>query len=131
MQTRKTISSCWRIEAVKPEPRNITMKFHVSEREKEMIRKRMELSGIINQSAFLRKQAIDGYIILLEAPDLLEFVKAAHQYCDLLNNIARRVNETNRFYDSDMEEIRTMSKKLLKRTQDVFNKLLDIQRASG
>ena len=116
---------------MKPEPRNITMKFHVSEREKEMIRKRMELSGIINQSAFLRKQAIDGYIILLEAPDLLEFVKAAHQYCDLLNNIARRVNETNRFYDSDMEEIRAMSKKLLKRMQDVFNKLLDIQRASG
>ena len=112
---------------MKAEPRNITMKFYVSERERDLIQQRMKLIGIINQSAFLRKQAIDGYIIWLETPELIDLVKVSRHYCDLLNNIARRVNETSRFYDADMEEIRAMSKDIGDRTQDIFMKLLALE----
>ena len=112
---------------MKAEPRNITMKFYVSERERDLIQQRMKLIGIINQSAFLRKQAIDGYIIRLETPELIDLVKVSRHYCDLLNNIARRVNETSRFYDADMEEIRAMSKDIQDRTQDIFMKLLALE----
>lgn len=112
---------------MKAEPRNITMKFYVSERECDLILQRMKLIGIINQSAFLRKQAIDGYIIRLETPELIDLVRVSRHYCDLLNGIARRVNETSRFYDADMEEIRAMSKDIGDRTQDIFMKLLALE----
>ena len=112
---------------MKAEPRNITMKFYVSERERDLIQQRMKLIGIINQSAFLRKQAIDGYIIRLETPELIDLVRVSRRYCDLLNGIARRVNETSRFYDADMEEIRAMSKDIGDRTQDIFMKLLALE----
>ena len=112
---------------MKAEPRNITMKFYVSERERDLIQQRMKLIGIINQSAFLRKQAIDGYIIRLETPELIDLVRVSRHYCDLLNNIARPVNETSRFYDADMEEIRAMSKDIQDRTQDIFMKLLNLE----
>ena len=112
---------------MKAEPRNITMKFYVSERERDLIQQRMKLIGIINQSAFLRKQAIDGYIIRLETPELIDLVKVSRHYCDLLNGIARRVNGTSRFYDADMEEIRAMSKDIRDRTQDIFLKLLNLE----
>lgn len=112
---------------MKAEPRNITMKFYVSERERNLIQQRMKLIGIINQSAFLRKQAIDGYIIRLETPELIDLVRVSRHYCDLLNSIARRVNETSRFYDADMEEIRVMSKDIGDRTQDIFMKLLALE----
>lgn len=116
-----------RIDRMKAEPRNITMKFYVSERERDLIQQRMKLIGIINQSAFLRKQAIDGYIIRLETPELIDLVRVSRHYCDLLNSIARRVNETSRFYDADMKEIRAMSKDIQDRTQDIFMKLLNLE----
>ena len=112
---------------MKAEPRNITMKFYVSERERDLIQQRMKLIGIINQSAFLRKQAIDGYIIRLETPELIDLVRVSRHYCDLLNSIARRVNETSRFYDADMKEIRAMSKDIGDRTQDIFMKFLALE----
>lgn len=112
---------------MKAEPRNITMKFYVSERERDLIQQRMKLIGIIKQSAFLRKQAIDGYIIRLETLELIDLVRFSRRYCDLLNGIARRVNKTSRFYDADMEEIRAMSKDIQDRSQDIFMKLLNLE----
>lgn len=112
---------------MKNEQRNITMKFYVSPQEKELIRKRMELAGVINQSAFLRKQAIDGYIIRLETPELIDFVSISRRYCNLLNQITRRVNATGHLYESDLEEIRAMSKSIQNNTQNIFAKFLELK----
>ena len=112
---------------MKTEQRNITMKFYVSPQEKELIRKRMKLAGVINQSAFLRKQAIDGYIIRLETPELIDFVSISRRYCDLLNQITRRVNATGHLYESDLEEIRAMSKSIQNNTQNIFAKFLELK----
>ncbi len=58
------------------------------------IRKRMKQLGTDNMSAFLRKMAIDGYIVKLELPELKEMITLLHRSSSNLNQIAKRVNGT-------------------------------------
>lgn len=44
--------------------RPIQVKFFVDEKELELIKQKMALFGTENMSAYLRKMAIDGYIII-------------------------------------------------------------------
>ena len=52
--------------------RNIAMTFRVTEKEREMIRKRQKQSGIINMRAYLLKMAIDGRVISFELESVHE-----------------------------------------------------------
>ena len=54
--------------------RNVPLLFWVSEQEKEMIDAKMEQLGTGNLSAYLRKMAIDGYVVKLDLPELKELV---------------------------------------------------------
>ena len=46
--------------------------FKVSEKERDLIEQKMALAGVCNMSGFLRKMAIDGYVVNLEIPELTE-----------------------------------------------------------
>ena len=86
--------------------RTIPMLFYVSEQEKEMIQAKMVQYGTKNLSAYLRKIAIDGYVVNLELPELREMVSLLRRSSNNLNQLTRRVHETGRFYDADLEELR-------------------------
>ena len=86
--------------------RTIPMLFYVSEQEKEMIQAKMVQYGTKNLSAYLRKIAIDGYVVNLELPELGEMVSLLRRSSNNLNQLTRRVHETGRFYDADLEELR-------------------------
>lgn len=43
--------------------KNIPIQFYVTPEEKKAIDERMDLLGIENMSAFMRKMALDGYIL--------------------------------------------------------------------
>ncbi len=85
--------------------RRITMSFRVTPEEKEMIEQKMAQFGTQNREAYLRKMAIDGYVINLDLPELQEIVSLLRRSGNNINQIARRVNETGRIYDTDMEFI--------------------------
>lgn len=57
--------------------RPIQVKFRVTPDERELIDKRMKQVGSLNMAAYLRKMAIDGYVVKLELPELREMVSAA------------------------------------------------------
>ena len=48
------------------ERRNVRVHMLLSEQEANIIRERMAELGIVNQSAYFRKMAIDGYIVFLD-----------------------------------------------------------------
>ena len=54
--------------------RNIQLNFRVSENEKEHIGKKMEIAGVINREAYLRKMAMDGCILKLDLLELKEII---------------------------------------------------------
>lgn len=85
--------------------RNIQIIFWVSEKEQQQIREKMAQVGTDNLSAYLRKMAIDGYILKLDLPELREMISLLRRSGNNLNQIARRLNETGRFYAADMEDM--------------------------
>ena len=63
--------------------------------------------GIVTiKAAYLRKMAVDGYAVNLELPELRELVSLLRRTSNNLNQLTRRVHETGRFYDADLEELR-------------------------
>ena len=56
--------------------RNIQMKFWVTEEEKRLIDEKMNQLPTKRYGAYLRKMAIDGYIIQVDTTDIKETTKA-------------------------------------------------------
>ena len=52
--------------------RDIQLKFRVTPQEREMIETKMAQFGTTNMAAYLRKMAIDGYVVKLDLPELRE-----------------------------------------------------------
>ena len=107
--------------------RTIPMLFYVSEQEKEMIQTKMEQYGTKNLSAYLRKIAIDGYVVNLELPELSEMVSLLRRSSNNLNQLTRRVHETSRFYDADLEDLRRDYDGLWAAAQKILSSLAKIQ----
>ena len=72
--------------------RNIQMKFWVTEEEKRLIDEKMSQLPTKRYGAYLRKMAIDGYIIQVDTTDIREMTKALGSIGRNINQIAKRVN---------------------------------------
>ena len=101
--------------------REVQLKFRVTTEERQIIERKMALLGTSNMAAYLRKMAIDGYIINLEVPELRDLISLLRRSSNNLNQLTKRVHETGRFYDADLEDLRQnfdrlwdMADKLLK-----------------
>lgn len=79
---------------------------YVSEQEEKMIRDRMDETGIVSVSAFLRRMAIDGYIIHVDMSDIRSLTKLLGICSKNLNQYVRRANETGSIYETDIEDLR-------------------------
>ena len=92
--------------------RPIRVKTYLTEKELQKIHKRMAQMGTTNREAYMRKMAIDGYVVRLEIPELKEYVALQRVYSRRFNEIAKRVNETGRIYPEDISEMKEMVGKL-------------------
>ena len=106
--------------------RKIRLEFYVSEKELHMIQQKMAQIGTHNLSAYLRKIAIDGCIIKLELPELRDMVSLLRRFSNNLNQIARRVNETGRFYPADMEDMLAKQEQLWQAANEIITRLASI-----
>jgi len=82
------------------------MKFYVTEEEKRLIDEKMKLLPTQRYGAYLRKMAIDGYIIQLDTTDMKEMNAALSAIGRNINQIAKRINAGGPVYQADMDEIR-------------------------
>ena len=101
--------------------RPVQVKFRVTPEERKMIDRRMEQAGISNMAAYLRKMAIDGYVVKLELPELRDFISLLRRTSNNFNQIARRVNSNNRIYADDIAEM----KNLLEQIWEAGNRILE------
>ena len=85
--------------------RNIQMKFYVTEDEKRLIDEKMAQLPTRRYGAYLRKMAIDGYIIYTDTADIKAFTKDLSAIGRNINQIAKRVNAGGSTYKADMREI--------------------------
>ena len=62
--------------------------------EKEGIAKRMQSVGMRNMSAYIRKMALNGYVINLDMSDFKEILRLLKINSNNLNQYTKRANET-------------------------------------
>ena len=87
---------------------NRTVQFHFSAtpEEAKLIRDREKEIGILNVSAYLRKMAIDGYLIQMDLSDVKEAVRLLGITSTNMNQYAKKANETGSIYKEDIDDIK-------------------------
>lgn len=107
--------------------RQVQLKFRVTPEERALIEQKMAQFGTTNMAAYLRKMAIDGFVVNLELPELGELVSLLRRSSNNLNQLTRRVHETGRIYDADMEDLRQGQERLWDAAQKILTSLAKIQ----
>lgn len=106
--------------------RNRQMHFFVNEEEEKLIMKKMELTGIKQLSAYLRKMAIDGYMIKLDLSDMKEAVRLLRINSNNINQYAKKANETDTIYKEDIQDIQRSQEELWALLKEILKKLSGI-----
>ncbi len=86
--------------------RTVQIKFRVTEEERALIEEKMKLIPTRNMAAYLRKMAIDGYVIQVDHSDIKAMTAEIQKIGVNINQIARRANATGSVYREDIEEIK-------------------------
>lgn len=108
------------------EVRNLRINFFLNETEMRLIKEKMELLGCQNMSAYLRKMAIDGYVINFDIPELKELVSLLQRASNNINQIAKRVNATNRIYENEIAEIQNFQEEIWHKADIIISALSKI-----
>ena len=86
--------------------RNIQIKFRVTEEEKKLIEQKMAQLPTKYIGTYMRKMAIDGFIIYTDLSKFKGFQKELQAIGRNINQIAKRVNSTGSAYAADIAEIK-------------------------
>ena len=104
--------------------RSRQVKFWVSEEEYELLQKKREAAGGVNQGAYIRKMILDGYIVNLDIPELKEIIRLLSITSNNVNQMARKANAGGSIYKEDIEEINT-------ELEQVYKMLIRVMRGLG
>lgn len=107
----------------KQRKRKCMLTFYVSEDEKAFIFEKMKAAKIKNLSAYLRKAAIDEKIEIHDYSGLKEVNYNLRKIGVNINQIAKRINETNSIYQSDMEDIQRKVNEVWRTQKFILSKL--------
>ena len=103
--------------------RDMQLNFRVSSEELAVIEQKMSQLGTSNREAYLRKMALDGYVVKLELPELKELVSLMRRSSNNLNQLTRKVHETGRVYDADLEDISQRQEQLWEGVKEILTQL--------
>ena len=103
--------------------RNVQLHFMVTEHERNLIDIKMEQLGTKNMGAYLRKMAIDGYVIHLDLSDIRELVTLLRRTSNSLNQLTKRVHETGNIYGEDIEALRISYNKLWDTADEILSRI--------
>lgn len=97
--------------------------FLVNEEEEKIIRRKMKEAGIERLGVYLRKMAIEGYILKLDLSDLKEAVRLLRINSNNLNQYVKKANETGKVYAEDIQDIKQSQEKLWRLMKDILARL--------
>ena len=98
--------------------RDMQLNFRVSAEELAVIEQKMSQFGTSN-----REMALDGYVVKLELPELKELVSLMRRNSNNLNQLTRKVHETGRVYDADLEDISQRQEQLWEGVEEIITQL--------
>jgi hypothetical protein len=99
--------------------RDVQVNFRVSPDELALIEQKMSQVGTKNREAYLRKMALDGYVVQLDLPELKELVSLLRRSSNNLNQLTRRVH----VYNADLEDIAQRQEQLWEGVKEILTQL--------
>ena len=87
--------------------RNLKQEFYISEKEARFLKKKMKEAGIRNKSAYLRKMALDGYIVRQDYSVLKGMIYELNR---IGNNLNQMTKIANTYGDIDQSELKNIEK---------------------
>lgn len=99
----------------------------VTPEERQQIRDCMEAAGVKNLNAYMKKMAIDGYIIKLDLSDVKEVVRLMRINSNNLNQYAKKANETGCIYQKDIKNLKNQQEEIWKAVKEVLARLAAIR----
>ena len=104
--------------------RDIHMRLKQSDIDK--IRRRMNEAGVRNMSAYMRKMAIDGFVVNLDLSDVKELVRLLRYCSNNINQYAKKANESGDVYKADIEDIKRRQDRLWNMANEIMERLAAI-----
>ena len=108
----------------KQRERNCLLKFYVNEEEKAFIYAKMNAAKIKNLSAYLRKIAIDGKIEVKDLSELKNMNYNLNKIGVNINQIAKRINETNAVYRSDIQDVMKKQNEIWELQKEIISRII-------
>lgn len=103
--------------------RTVQVLFWVTPEEMKHIRDKMKAIGTENMSGYLRKMAMDGYVIRLDLPELRDLISLMKKTSVNINQIAKRMNESGRMYETDIKEVCENQEKLWQELRNILDRM--------
>ena len=108
------------------EGRTVGLFTKVSPEEKTVIDRKMAELGTRNLRAYLRKMAVDGYIVHVDMSSVTEVIRLLRSISSNVNQIARRCNETRNLYADDVEYLRQGYTRVWRAVDELMDKFMTL-----
>lgn len=108
------------------EVRDDKLEVRMTRREKDLIKARMAEAGITNMSAYMRKMAIDGFVVKLDLSDVKELVRLLRYCSNNLNQYAKKANATDSIYERDILDLKNRLDKIWLTANEILVRLSGI-----
>ena len=94
--------------------------------DRELIEEKMKEAGISNMSAYIRKMAIDGYVIRLDLSDVKEVSRLLRINANNLNQYAKQANTNGSIYYGDIQKLKRQQDELWNLLKAIYQRLSDL-----
>jgi len=108
--------------------RNVPLYVRVTEAEHGQILTRMEEAGTSNMAAFIRKMALNGYVIHVDLAPVKELVSLQRRCANNLNQVATNVNTHGGTHAKEIAKLKNDYESLWEPLSTLINKLSEIVR---
>lgn len=106
--------------------RAVQLHFMVSDQERNQILEKMEQARTKNMGAYLRKMAIDGYVIHLDLSDLRELISLLRYTSNNLNQLTKKAHQTGYIYKRDIDYLQKSYDRLWDAANEIMKRLYSI-----
>ena len=98
----------------------------VSDAEHGIIKQRMAEAGITNLSAYIRKMALNGYVLNVDLSPVRELVSLQRKCSNNLNQVARNVNTYGGIYPNEIKSLQNDYTALWGPLSDLLKQLAEL-----
>lgn len=105
--------------------RSVHLNVMVTPEERELIQQRMDEAGIRNMGAYMRKMALNGYVLNVDLAPVRELVSLQRRCANNLNQVAIHANSYG-VYPEEIKQLQRDYEALWESISEIITKLCDV-----